>query len=529
VRFFFEDYELDADRRELTRGAERIALEPQVFDLLVYLVQNGDRVVSKDELIERVWDGRNVSDSTLTSRITAVRKAVGDSGDEQRLIRTVSRKGIRFVGAVEDKPQSVAGGKAAAQATTNITAVPAERMLAMPDRPSIAVLPFQNMSGDSEQEYFADGMVEEIIIALSRMRSLMVIARNSSFIYKGRGVDVKQIGRELGVRYVLEGSVRKAAKQVRITGQLIDASSGAHLWADRFDGSLEDIFDLQDKVTSHVVGAIAPKLEQAEIERAKRKPTENLDAYEYFLRGMASYYQTTREGTNEALRLFYKAIESDPDFASAYGMAAWCYGWRKIGGWMTDRVEEIAETARLARRAAELGPDDAVALSRGGHALAFVVGDLDAAATFVDRALVLNPNLAGAWFASGWVRIYRGEPEVAIEHFARAMRLNPLDPHVYGMQAGTAFAHFLAGRYDQALPWAEKALWAQTNYTTTIIIAAASNALVGRFEEAQKAMARLRELDPALRIANVRDWAPLRRPEDLERLEDGLQKAGLPE
>ncbi len=401
MQFFFEDYELDADRRELTRGAERIALEPQVFDLLVYLVQNGDRVVSKDELIERVWDGRNVSDSTLTSRITAVRKAVGDSGDEQRLIRTMSRKGIRFVGAVSDKPLATAGGRVATQTTANITAASAERTLAMSDLPSIAVLPFQNMSGDSEQEYFADGMVEEIITALSRMRSLTVIARNSSFIYKGRAVDVKQIGRELGVRYVLEGSVRKAANQVRITGQLIDASNGGHLWADRFDGSLEDVFDLQDQVTSHVVGAIAPKLEQAEIERAKRKPTENLDAYEYFLRGMASYYRRTREGTDEALRLFYKAIESDPDFASAYGMAAWCYGWRKGGGWTTDREKEIAETERLARRATELGSDDAVALSRGAHALAFVVGDLDAAATFVERALVLNPNLAGAWFGSG--------------------------------------------------------------------------------------------------------------------------------
>ncbi len=229
VQFFFEDHELDVDRRELRRGAERIMLEPQVFDLLVYLVQNRDRVVTKDELIERVWDGRIVSDSTLTSRITAVRKAIGDSGDEQRLIRTVSRKGIRFVGVVSDKPLAVAGGRAAAQTTTNITAVPADRALLMPDRPSIAVLPFQNMGGDSEQEYFADGMVEEIITALSRMRSLTVIARNSSFIYKGRGVDVKQVGRDLGVRYVLEGSVRKAGNQVRITGQLIDASVGGPL------------------------------------------------------------------------------------------------------------------------------------------------------------------------------------------------------------------------------------------------------------------------------------------------------------
>ena len=320
-----------------------------------------------------------------------------------------------------------------------------------PDKPSIAVLPFENMSGDPEQEYFADGMVEEIITALSRMRWLFVIARNSSFTYKGRAVDVKQVGRELGVRYVLEGSVRKAANRVRITGQLIDASTGAHLWADRFDGGLEDIFDLQDQVTASVVGAIAPKLEQAEIERAKRKPTESLDAYDYYLRGMASFHQWTKEANNEALRLFYRAIELDPDFASAYGMAAWCYVWRKSNGWMTDRAQEIAEAARLARRAVELGKDDAVALAQGGHALAFVVGDLDGGAAFIDRALVLNPNLATAWLLSGWMRAYLGEPDVAIEHLARAMRLSPLDPILYQMQSGIAFAHFFAGRYRRGV------------------------------------------------------------------------------
>ena len=302
---------------------------------------------------------------------------------------------------------------------------PERPALVLPDKPSIAVLPFQNMSGDSEQEYFADGVVEDIITALSRLRWLFVIARNSSFTYKGRAVDVKQVGRELGVRYVLEGSVRKAANRVRVTGQLIDVSTGTHLWGDRFEGALEDIFDLQDQVTASVVGAIAPQLEHAEIERAKRKPTESLDAYDFFLRGMASYYGRTQEAINEALPLFYKTIELDPNFASAYGMAAWCYAWRKINGWMTDRAQEIAETERLARRAAEVGPDDAVALSRGAHALAYVVGDLDAAATFVDRALVLNPNLAGAWYASGWVRVFLGEVRRSNKAFRTSDALEP--------------------------------------------------------------------------------------------------------
>jgi adenylate cyclase len=241
------------------------------------------------------------------------------------------------------------------------TANPAVPVLSLPDKPSIAVLPFQNMSGDQEQEYFADGMVEEIITALSHFRNLFVIARNSSFTYKGRAVDVKQVGRQLGVRYVLEGSVRKAAGKVRITGQLVDAGNGAHLWAGRFDGLVDDIFELQDQVTSSVVNAIAPKFEQAEIERAKRKPTENLDAYDHFLRGLSVLNSWTRESNYEATQSFGKAIELDPNFASAYGMAAWCYVWRKANGWMKDRQLETTEATLLAKKAVELGKDDAAA------------------------------------------------------------------------------------------------------------------------------------------------------------------------
>ena len=274
---------------------------------------------------------------------------------------------------------------------------------ALPDKPSIAVLPFQNMSDDPKQEYFADGMVEDIITALCHMRWLFVIARDSSFVYKGRTVDVKQVGRELGVRYVVEGGVRKAAHRVRITAQLIDASTGAHLWADHFDGDREDIFDLQDQLTASVVGAIAPKLEQAEIERAKRKPTESLDAYDYFLRGMACTHQMTREATTEALELFAKAMALDPDFASAHGVAAFCYVVRKINGWTIDRAQETTEAARLAWRAVDLDKNDAVALSFGGLALGYVVGHLEGAVALIDRALVLNPNLAIGWYASGTV------------------------------------------------------------------------------------------------------------------------------
>jgi TolB-like protein len=408
--------------------------------------------------------------------------------------------------------------------------------LHQPTKPSIVVLPFNNMSGDPEQEYFADGMVEEITTALSRTRWLLVIARNSSFTYKGRAVDVKQVGRELGVRYVLEGGVRKAAERVRITAQLIDASTGAHLWADRFDGPLQDIFELQDQVTASVVGAIAPRLEQAEVERAKHKPTESLDAYDYFLRGIASLHSWTKESNDEALRLFTKAIELDPDFASAYGMASWCYVRRKGSRWIVDRAQETAETARLARRAAELGWDDAVALAWGGFALAYVVHDVEVGAALVDRALQLNPNLAEAWHFSGWVRIYLGEPETAIEHLTHAMRLSPLDPLTFVAQMAIAFAYFFAGRYDDASSWAEKALATSPPglrerpvYHPALLIAAASYSFAGRLEEASNAIARLRQLNPTAHISNLKNQVPLRRPEDLARYAEGLRKAGLPD
>jgi len=401
--------------------------------------------------------------------------------------------------------------------------------LALPEKPSIAVLPFQNMSGDVDQEYFADGIVEEIITALSRFRHLFVIARNSSFIYKGRAVDVKQIGRELGVRYVLEGSVRKAGTRVRIAGQLVDATTGAHLWAERFEGALEYIFDLQDQVTVSVVGAIAPKLEQAEIERSKRKPTDSLDAYDYYLRGIACVHRWSREGSTEALRLFNKAIELDSDFAAAYGMAARCYSQRKVSGWMTDRPKEAAEAERLARQAAELGRDDPIALCAAGMALAYVVGDLDEGAALIDRALFLNPNLAWAWLFSGWVRVWLGQPEVAIEHEAKAMRLSPHDSAFFNMQAATALAHFFAGRYVEALSWVERAIRAQPNHIIALCTAAATSALLGRNGEAKTALVRLRQLDPALRISNLEEVIPIRQPEHFAIWAEGLRKAGLPE
>jgi TolB-like protein/class 3 adenylate cyclase len=415
-----------------------------------------------------------------------------------------------------------------------VPAVPArlrvDDALALPDKPSIAVLPFTNLSSDPEQDYFADGMVEDIITALSHFKALFVIARNSSFTYKGRAVDVKQIGRELGVRYVLEGSVRKGTNRVRITGQLVDTATGAHLWAERFDGGLGDIFDLQDQVTESVVGAIAPAVEKAEIERARRKPTESLDAYALYLRGLAKLYQiANRQANEEALRLFNSAIELDPDFASAYGRAAFCYVYAKGEGWITVTPNEIAEVTRLAQRAVELGKDDAIVLTASAWALAYVVHDLEAGASLIDRALGLNSNLAEAWFYSGWVKNYLGEPKLAIERFARAMRLSPLDPFVTRMRSGTAHAHFFLGRYAEAASWAAMAWQDNPDYQPGLRIAAASNAMAGRPEQAHKAMARLRRLNPVLRVSTLKAVLGPWRAGDLARYEEGLRRAGLPE
>ena len=518
MRYLFEEYAFDTDRRELHRGADVVSIAPQVFDLLDYLIRNRERVVSKDDLIDVIWKGRSVSDAALTTRLNAARSALGDSGEEQRLIKTLPRKGFRFVGPVRE-----AKGPAPAQQP--------KPALPLPEKPSIAVLPFTNLSSDLEQEYFADGMVDDIITALSRFKALFVIARNSSFTYKGRAVDVKQIGRELGVRYVLEGSVRKAANRVRITGQLVDTATGAHLWADRFDGGLGDVFDLQDQVTESVVGAIAPALEKAEIERAKRKPTESLDAYAIYLRGLARFYQFAgRQVNDEALRLFNNAIEIDPDFASAYARAAACYAYAKGNGWISGTASEIAEVTRLAQRAVELGKDDAMALAASGWALAHIVRDLEAGAGLIDRALVLNSNLAEAWFYGGWAKNYLGEPEPAIERFARAMRLSPLDPRATGMRAGTAHAHFFLGRYDEAASWVAMALQDNPDYQPGLRIAAASNAMAGRPEQAHQAVARVRQLNPTLRVSTLKDVVgPFRRAEDLSRFEEGLRQAGLPE
>ena len=503
----FGRFRFDGGRRELSRDGVPVKLGSRALDVLATLASAKGEIVSKDDLLGRVWPGVTVEENNLQVQVSALRKVLEEEGDGQSHLVTVPGRGYRLVGL------------------SNAPSGPA-----LPDRPSIAVLPFQNMSDDPQQEYFADGIVEDVITALCRFRWLFVIARNSSFAYKGRSFDVKEVARELGVRYVLEGGVRKAADRVRITAQLIDGANGAHLWAQNFDGEIANIFELQDQVTASVVGAIEPKLVQAEIDRIKHKPTDSLDAYDCFLRGLQCVHRITREDTTEALRLFARAIELDPGYATPHGRSALCYVVRKMNGWLNP-PEDVRAAGRFASRAAELGQDDAVALAGAGVALGYVVGYHDGAVELTDRAVALNPNLALAWYASGTVRAFRGgEWDLAIEHLGRAMRLSPLDPFMFSMQGVTAFAHFFAGRYDEAVAWAEKAFWERPNILATLRIAAVANAYAGRREQARKAMARALKLDPEMRISNLRDRiAFFGRPEDFEKYAEGLRLAGLPE
>jgi TolB-like protein/Tfp pilus assembly protein PilF len=523
VLYLFADFVLDARRRELRRSDRILPVEPKAFDLLVYLIANRDRVVSKDDLVQAVWSGRIVSESALTTCINAARVAIGDSGDAQRLIKTLPRRGFRFVGMVREQAASDGGSLSVAREE-------AKGDLALPDRPSLAVLPFVNIGGNPEQDYFADGIVEEMITELSRLRWLFVIARNSSFIYKGRIVDVKEVGRELGVRYVLQGSVRKATHRLRITAQLVDVATGANLWADRFEGTPEDVFELQDQVTTRVIAAISPQLERAEIARSKRKRTESLDAYDVYLRGMAALHLWTRESTDEALRHFYGAMELDPDLAAAYAMAAVAYARRKGNGWTEDAAKETAEIKKLARRAVRMGEDDAVALSFSGFTLAAAAGELAEGGSAVDRALQLNPNMASALLASGWVNVWLGEPDVAIARLTQAIRLSPLDPFRQLMHIAIAHAHFFADRFTEGALWAERGFRGRPEARPALRIGAACLAMAERLEEAHLLVMRLLEIDPTRRVSNLRETlGAYRLPEHVAKYEDALRKAGLPE
>ncbi|MDH2380979.1 winged helix-turn-helix domain-containing tetratricopeptide repeat protein [Bradyrhizobium sp. CER78] len=517
MRYLFEEYAFDTDRRELHRGVDVVAIAPQVFDLLDYLIRNRERVVSKDDLINAVWNGRSVSDAALTTRLNVARSAIGDSGDEQRLVKTLPRKGFRFVGQVREAPEA---------AGPNPGEALAESALALPDKPSIAVLPFENMSGDPEQEYFADGMVEEIITALSRFKWLFVIARASSFTFKGKVVDVKEVGRKLGVRYVLDGSVRKASGKVRITGQLIDAVTGAHIWADKFERDLTDIFALQDEVTVAVVSAIEPKLLQTEIAMATKRRPENLTAYDFSLRARQQFYLTTRERVAEAIRLADRALELDPRFGFVAALAGNCHMLNVVLGYAMDPQFERKEAIRLCRLALSIDDSDPDTLATAAITSAFMVGDSESEIEMADRAVALNPSSFGAWNSRGQVYRIAGLSEEAVRSFERAMRMSPVDPRLHLMFAAMGTALIELGRFDEAIAAGKKALRRDPFYSPAHRCLASAFAHLGRDAKAREAAARVLEVDPAFTISA---WIARGGLSNAKLLIEGLRKTGLPE
>jgi TolB-like protein len=512
LRFLFENYALDTDRRELRCGADAIPVEPQVFDLLAYLIKNRDRVASKDDLVAAIWGGRIVSESALTTRINAARCAIGDSGAEQRLIKTLARKGLRFVGAVREEANPDPKAE-----------------LLLPNKPSIAVLPFSNMSGNPEEDYFADGMAEEIITALSRCASLFVIARNSSFIYKGKVVDVRQVGRELGVRYVLEGSVRRAGNRLRFTGQLVDTSSGTHIWADRFEGTTSDVFDLQDVFTASVVAAIEPKLQLAEIERLKHKPTTNLGAYDLFLRAQQLADEFTGERMAAAFHYLEQALAIDPNYAVAMALAAYCRAQLVGQGWTQDLEEQAREGLPLAWRAIELGKDDGNVFWMAAYAVLRLQKDVGRARELAYRSLELNANSAIALGMAGRAELHSGNTGKALELLFRAERLSPREPRGWFIQGGIAAAYLHEGRYDEANSACRRAL--SLNPRDTGMLRTLTVCLVkqGRQSEAAEVARKVLDAEPQLTLTRLGVRAMHMMKSHWNEYSAALRIAGIPE
>ena len=522
MRFIFADHTLDISLRELRRGAIPVPVEPQVFDLLTYLVKNRDRVVTKHDLIGAIWGGRIVTDSTLTSRINAARKAVGDNGEEQKLIRTIARRGVRFVGDVELRPADI---KRAREGTTPNGKDYSPRLaFSQTERRGIAVLPFVNMSGEADQDYFSDGMSEDIIFALSRLRWFFVIARNSSFTYKGKPVHIKQIGEELGVGYVVEGSVRKEAGRVRITVQLNDVTTGSHLWAERYDRELADVFAVQDEIMEAIVAQIEPQLYSAEDRRARRKPPENLDAWDLVMRALTHFWRVTRDDNLAAQGLLEQAIAIDPNYAQALAVLAVSHTFGAHMGW-----ESAATATPIAERAALVavrfdGEDPWAQLAMAcAHAYR---GRLEDALAAFELALRLNPNFSVALGYYGLVLSWMGRWREGAEAAHRAVRLSPHDPFSAIYNGVAAFAAFVEGDYGEAIRLSREGVRLRSDFVGGHRVLTAAAGMAGDTALAAQALQELRRAQPNISLAWVATQLPLR-DEELDRFVEGLRRAGL--
>ena len=534
--FRFDEFEIDLGQQELRRSGQVVRIEPQVFELLVYLVRNSNRVVTKEELIESVWRGRAISEAALSSCVSAARRAIGDTGKDQRRIRTASKRGFRFVGTIDDAmpPQTLLADIAAVQ-ESSVAAIPAEfpqqvpgaQTLTLPDKPSIAVLPFQNMSGDPEQEYFADGLTEDIITGLSRQSWFFVIARNSSFTYKGEAVDVRKVASQLGVRYVLEGSVRKAADRVRVTAQLIDAAHGIHLWADKYDRQLEDIFKLQDEITNRVIGSVGPQILAAEAARIRRTPPQSFDAWDLVMQALPYMWRVTAEDQRHAQEFLRQAISFDSEYAHAHALLGWTYvslfnlAARAPISEFTDKVLD-AGTKAVALDSEE--PWGHLVLG-SGHARR---RRPELAVSHLSRSIELNPNFALGYAGLGYALACGGEPERGLQSLEQAQRLSPRDPFL-AIYAPTVkyMALFALGSYEEAIAVCRSTSALHPHHVGAWRLMTVSLALLGRIDEARQALAHTLSLQPDLSLNHVEKNTVFADPSDRSRFLLGLQKAGL--
>jgi TolB-like protein len=520
MSFLFEDNVLDLESRELCRGTSRVAVEPQVFDLLVYLVKNRNRVITRDELIATVWGGRIVSDSTLASRINAVRKAVGDTGEEQRLIRTYARKGVRFVGEVQDESSSPDAGRAG----TSTVEMP---RLAR-GKPCLAVLPFTNLSGDPERDYFSDGITEDIITELSRNRSILMVARNSTFAFRGRGDDVRRIGRDLGADYVVEGSVRQLGSNVRVTVQLAETESGRQLWAEHYDRGLQDIFEVQDEITSTIAARLEPEVGVAEQQRVVRKPRQAFDAWDFFRLGTRSFYKSSAEDNREAQRLFRRAVELDPELAQAYGFLSYSIVLSMVYFDVDPDEARLCEAVLIGKKGVELDERDALIRFMYGRAL-LARGSYREALEELEAALELNPSLAAVYCGLGDSLTCASRVPDAIPYFQTAISLSPHDPLRWAFLSYRALAHLFAREFEEAALWAQKAIRIPNCHYLGFAHRVAALGHLKRRDELAAAVAELLEMRPDFSQALARQRLfYVKDPQQIATYIEGLGKAGIP-
>ena len=523
MRYLFEDCVLDIDKRELRRGANAVSIAPRVFDLLDYLIRNRDRVVSKDDLVSTVWQGRIVSDAALTTRLNAARSAIGDSGEEQRLIKTLPRKGFRFVGLVQEIPGA---GRLPGDGTSVGSPGPT---LSLPDKPSIAVLAFTNLSGDREQEYLADGIVDDIITELSRFSELFVIARNSSFQYKGKAIDVRQVGRDLGVRYVLEGSIRRAGDRVRISAQLIDATTGAHRWAEHYDRNLEDVFAVQDEVVRTIVAILAAHVRKAEIERTRAKPPNSWRAYDYYLQAadaLASFDKSANvEDLYQTRSLIQRSLAIDANYAPSYAILAYTYDAAWISALDSDFLNPgvLDQAHQFARKAVQL--DSNLPLAHASLGLVLTLKhEHDGSIASFERAIALNPNYVCWQF--GAALVLAGNSSRAIKVLEAYMRLDPF----YAPPGLLGLAHYMLRHYSESLSVLREFVSQVPNFWAGHVWLAATYAQLGQPREARAAVAEVLRRLPNYTISGTsRRLIAFKDPKDDKHFFDGLRKAGLPE